>query len=299
MLKAQTLLALFLLSVTPYGLSLDLPPGVAIIGGALAMEHSPRADALPDFDHSNNEEAKYKIMVIIPVVTTKYNDGIEKEIEQVRAPDFHIDYVNLKEGTNFIESRYAEYLDTGSIVELAKEAEKNGYNAIFVTCFGEPGVSVVRELVNIPVIGGFLGGGVTADLISRKFSIVSVVASVVPMLRELADTLGVEGNMTSIRQIDVPVPDLGDITIVEKHLVEQSKAAIEQEGAQAILLGCTGLVGVREYVEEQIQQLNPKNPVPVLAPNQVAIAYLQGMVRMGLTQSRLAFYESHAQPADF
>ena len=277
--------------------SLELPESVALLGGAMVVENYPRSDEF-ELREIRSEDAKYKLLVIIPIVTTKFNEALKKEISAVQASDFQIDYKNLTAGTNFIESRYAEYLDTGSIVEIAKQAQEDGYDAIFITCFGEPGVSVVRELVEIPVIGGFLSSAMTSDVLSRKFSIVTVVPDVVPMLRELARTLGVEENLTSIRVIDVPVPQLGDIPLVEQKLLEQSLAAIRIEGAQAILMGCTGMLGVREYVEAQIQDnLQLANPVPVIAPNQHSVAYLQSMVRMGLTHSRSAFFKSNATPA--
>ncbi len=275
----------------------NLPDGVGIIGGAMVLEHYPRSHEF-EVREIITQDAKHKLLVIIPIVTTQFNEALKKEISVVQASDFQIDYKNLTHGTNFIESRYAEALDVDSIVEIAKQAEKDGYDAIFITCFGEPGVSIVRELVSIPVIGGFLSSAMTSNVLSRKFSIVTVVPDVVPMLRELARTLGVEENLTSIRVIDVPVPELGNISLVEQKLLEQSLAAIKIEGAQAILMGCTGMLGVREYVEQQIQvHLQLQNPVPVISPNQHSVGYLQSMVRMGLTHSRLAFFKSNATPA--
>lgn len=295
--KATFLLALVFSLASGYGNSLELPDGVGLLGGAMVLENYPRSEGF-EVREIVTEDAQYKLLVIIPIVTTQFNDALKKEISVVQASDFQIDYKNLTQGTNFIESRYAEFLDTESIVEIAKQAQQDGYDAIFITCFGEPGVSVVRELVEIPVIGGFLSSAMTSNLLSRKFSIVTVVPDVVPMLRELARTLGVEENLTSIRVIDVPVPQLGNIPLVEEKLLEQSLAAIQIEGAQAILMGCTGMLGVREYVQSEIQKtLSLKNPVPVVSPNQHSVGYLQSMVRMGLTHSRLAFFKSNAAPA--
>ena len=295
--RSVILANLFLFASNAFAQDLELPDGVTLIGGAMTVENYHRSDEYAIQKVTVNTP-QYKLLVIIPIVTTKFNDGLKKEIGVVQASDFQIDYQNLSHGTNFIESRYAEFLDTDSIVEIAKQAEKDGYDAIFITCFGEPGVSVVRELVNIPVIGGFLSSAMTSNVLSERFSIVTVVPDVVPMLRELARALGVEENLASIRVIDVPVPQLGNIPLVEQKLVEQSLAAIRVEGAQAILMGCTGMLGVREYVEQKIQEtLQLQEPVPVISPNQHSVAYLQSMVRMGLTHSRLAFFKSNAAPA--
>lgn len=295
--RLAVLCNLFLFATNTLSQDFELPENISLMGGAMVVENYHRSDKYPIRKMTVNTP-KYKILVIVPIVTTKFNPALEKEISVVQASDFQIDYANVTSGTNFIESRYAEFLDTGSIVQIAKQAEKNGYDAIFITCFGEPGVSVVRELVDIPVIGGFLSSAMTSNILSKKFSIVTVVPDVVPIIRELARTLGVEENLTSIRVIDVPVPELDNIPLVEKKLVEQSIAAIQLEGAEAILMGCTGMVGVREYVENKIQDLlQLEEPVPVISPNQHSVAYLQSMVRMGLTHSRMAFFKSNATPA--
>lgn len=297
LLRLVVLSSLFLFSFNALPQDLKLPDGVALLGGAMVVKNYHRSDKYT-VQKVTVDTPSYKLLVIVPIVTKAFNPALKKEISVVKASDFQIDFANVTSGTNFIESRYAEFLDTGSIVEIAKQAEKDGYDAIFITCFGEPGVSVVRELVSIPVIGGFLSSAMTSNVLSKKFSIVTVVPDVVPMLRELARTLGVEENLTSIRVIDVPVPELDNIPLVEKKLVEQSLAAIQIEGAEAILMGCTGMLGVREYVEEQIQEtLKLEEPVPVISPNQHSVAYLQSMVRMKLTHSRLAFFKSNATPA--
>ena len=142
-----------------------------------------------------------KILILIPIVPTQVVPEVKQEVDQVLAPDFTADYVNVKEGTCTIESLYAEYLNTGEIIRLSKEAEKNGYDGIFVDCFGSPGVSVVRELVDIPVVGGFDGAVLMANSIAQKFSIVTVVPSVDSMLESEARDLGITGNLASIRNV--------------------------------------------------------------------------------------------------
>ncbi len=68
-----------------------------------------------------------KIMVIIPIVTTQVLEDVKNEVGHVLAPDFTAEYANVKQGTCFIESRYAEFLNTADIIRLSKEAEKNGF----------------------------------------------------------------------------------------------------------------------------------------------------------------------------
>lgn len=234
-----------------------------------------------------------KIRVIIPIVATQVLPDVKNEVERVLAPDFSADYVNVKQGTCFIESLYAEYLNTGEIIRLAKEAEQEGYDGIFVDCFGSPGVAICRELVDIPVLGGFDGAVLLATSISQKFSIVTVVPSVDSMLESQARDLGITGNLASIRNVDIPVKDLSDKKKLIAHLLEQSKQAIEQDGAQAIVLGCTGMVDVVEAVSQGLKEMNL--PAPVIDPSFAAVTTLQSLIRCGLSQSRLTYYKSEAK----
>jgi len=236
---------------------------------------------------------KKKIMVIIPIVATQYMDAVKQEVEQVLAPDFVAEYFNVEKGTCFIESRYAEYLNTADIIRLSQDAEKEGYDGIFVDCFGSPGVSIVRELVDIPVIGGFDGAVLLASAISQKFSIITVMPSVDSMLDSEARDLGVTDNLASIRNVNMPVKDLPDKKKLIANLIEESKQAITVDGAQAIVLGCTGMLEVVEAVTAGLKEL--KLPAPVIDPTFAAVSTLQSLIRCGLSQSRLTYYKSEAK----
>lgn len=234
-----------------------------------------------------------KILVIIPIVNTQVLGDVQNEVGHVLAPDFQAVYQNVSQGTCVIESRYAEFLNTADIISLSKTAQDDGFDGIYVDCFGSPGVSTVRELVDIPVVGGFDGAVLMAMSIAQKFSIVTVVPSVVPMLEAQARDLGISSSIASIRNVNMPVQDLGDKTKLIAHLLEQSKIAIQQDGAQAIVLGCTGMVDVVDAVAEGLKQANL--PAPVIDPSYASVCLLQSLIRCGVSQSRLTYYASSAK----
>jgi len=233
---------------------------------------------------------KYKIKIIIPVVTHQYNEGTKEEISPVQAPDFDFDYENLTHGTNSIESRYDEFLCTGDIIRITQEAVEQGYNGVFVDCFGDPAVEVCRELVNIPVIGGFEGAALYATNLSRRWSIITVLESVVEMIWDLAKEMGIESQLVSVLQIDTPVSDLGNEKLLIEKLTEFSIKAINENGAECIVLGCTGMLGVVQQVQSNLRNIGPDYDVPVITPAQAAVTLLQGYVRMGISQSKKTWF---------
>jgi allantoin racemase len=236
---------------------------------------------------------KIQIKVIVPITDSKYNDAFKEEIKAVLAPDADFDLVNVTQGTDSIESRYQEFLNTGSIIELAKQAQDEKFDAIYVDCFGEPGVGIARELVDIPVVGGFTPAVLTANAVAQRYSIVTMLPDVIPMLEELERDLGITNNIVSNLYVDIPVQDLTHRRKLIERLFEQSLQAIEQ-GAQAIVLGCTGMINVAADVHKLLA--DEKKPAPVIAPTKAAITMLQSLVRMGISQSRLTYYASPDEP---
>jgi allantoin racemase len=230
-----------------------------------------------------------KILIILPVATNVFNEGIGSEAKSVAAPDTEISVINLDRGPQTIESRYEEFWATADLIEKSQAAQKNGVDGIFIACFGEPGVETIRELVEIPVVGGFDPAVLTASIISQKFSIITVEKRVISMLETLARDLGITDNIASIIDVGIPVEELSDKERLKEALVKQSLKAIDRDGAQAIVLGCTGMLDVAKAVQQILAELG--KPAPVIDPTTTAVTFLQSLIRNQLSQSRLTYYK--------
>jgi allantoin racemase len=228
-----------------------------------------------------------KIRVVVPIISELFNEEVLKETAQFKAPDTEIDVVNIDMGPASIESHYDEVLAAYHITEKVKQAEADGADGVFVDCFGDPGVDASRELVRIPVVGGFQPAALTASLIAGRWSVVTVLKSVLPMIQDLSRKLGVDRNVASIRDIDTPVLELSDKKILEQRLLKHSEAAVREDGAEAIVLGCTGMLGLAQTLEKQLREQGL--PVPVVDPTASAIGYLELLFRSGLAQSPFTY----------
>ncbi|MCD6477727.1 MAG: hydantoin racemase, partial [Candidatus Aenigmarchaeota archaeon] len=93
-----------------------------------------------------------KILVINPVGTSRWDESDKKIYQRFTFPETEIDVVSLDEGPISIETRKAEADVIPRIVEVAlKNHEK--YDALIVNCCADPGVDVIRSLIDKPVIG--------------------------------------------------------------------------------------------------------------------------------------------------
>ena len=230
-----------------------------------------------------------KIKIILPIITEGYEEEVTREAAQFAAPDTEISVQRLDRGPASIECAYDEMLAAPDIVEKVIQAEKDGFDGVFIDCFGDPGVEAAREMVSIPVVGGFQPAALSANIISGKWSVVTVLSSVVPMLRGLARKLGIENNIASVRDIRTPVLELTGNDMLKQKLLEQIEKAVREDGAEAVVLGCTGMMGLSGALAADAAERG--FPVPVVDPTAAAIGYLQLLHRSGLTSSRIT-YES-------
>src|SRR3546814_16343666 len=81
-------------------------------------------------------------------------------------------------------------------------------------------------------------------MLGHRFSIVTVLDSVVPMIDNPAKLYGMADKLASIRVIDIPVLALeSDPARLTQELARASLEAVESNGAPPIVLGCTGFLG--------------------------------------------------------
>jgi allantoin racemase len=228
-----------------------------------------------------------KIRVVVPIITERFNEQVHREASGFAAPDTEIDVASLAKGPASIESFYDETLAAPFITEAVRRAEKEGCDGAFITCFGDPGVESSREVVGIPVVGGFQPAALTASLLSDRWSVVTVLERLRPMVHRNARKLGLIEKLASVRAVDIPVLSLGQEGELKERLLEQSQAAVTEDGAEAIVLGCTGMLGLARDLMKSLADAGL--PVPVVDPTAAAIGYLQLLIRATLAHSKRTY----------
>jgi allantoin racemase len=169
------------------------------------------------------------------------------------------------------------------VAKACAKAEKEGFDGVFVDCFGDPGVRAARELVRIPVFGGFEPSVLMAMGLADRFAIITVVPGVAPMVRSNVARAGIESRVSGISCVDIPVMALKDKDALLKALRDKAVAACRDNGAEAVVLGCTAMIGVAERLEGILKESGM--PVPVIEPAQAALSLLETFARMRLSHS--------------
>jgi allantoin racemase len=233
-----------------------------------------------------------RIRVLVPIITDRFDKEVATEFGAYAGPGSQISVVHLDEGPDSIESECEEALVVPDFLRKSREAEQAGCDAIICDCFGDPGVHAARELVDIPVIGAGESSVLLAASLGQRFSVVTVLPSVFTMIENLVRRAGVDGKLASIRSVDIPVLQLHEKDKMVSVLLEQMIRAIKEDKAHALILGCTGMMGVAKNLQSQL--VSKGFDVPVVDPVGASVKQAEAMVSLGLRQSRLTYHRPKA-----
>lgn len=171
----------------------------------------------------------------------------------------------------------------------AHDADGEGYDAIRLPCFSEPGFDAARELCETLVMGGPCATLHVASMLGSKFSIITCgYGHSHNKINNIVKKYGLESRLASIRQLDVPPTGMNPTQLSESELDEmQSKAlaearsAIDDDGADVII----AYSGSYKYLNEKLN-------VPVIDPITTNIKITEALAELGLTHSK----HSHPEP---
>jgi allantoin racemase len=96
-----------------------------------------------------------------------------------------------------IRHPYIEFLNQCQICEAALTAEREGYDALALGCFYDPGLRLARSLVDIPVVGLSETCMLVACSLGRKFSLVALNRDQLVQHEELAEAYGLRSRLAN------------------------------------------------------------------------------------------------------
>ena len=199
-----------------------------------------------------------------------------------------------------LSSSYVTLLNKREMIEQIIQAEREGYDAVVVHCFLDPGLREAREIVKIPIVGPGESSLLFACMTGHKYAIIGINdPKVVPDTYNMLRLYGLEsrGITNPVRVMSMPfrefvlnVKEAQDEIISD--VIEMARSLVT-EGAETIILGCTGLGPI--FTIEGITSL-PDLEVPILDCLAVAIKTAESVVdfkeRLGLPiTSRACMYQ--------
>ena len=183
-----------------------------------------------------------------------------------------------------IEGFSDEALSVPSMLQKIVEAEARGAQATVIACFDDPGLDAAREVAKGPVIGICQAGVQAAMVLAKRFSIVTTLPRSVPAIEDLVQRYGAGHHCRRVRCIDLPVLDIeSDSQHAFSLLVAEIERARDEDGAEAVLLGCAGM-------SEMTEALSRATGVVVIDGVIVAVKFAEALVGSGLVTSKANAY---------
>jgi allantoin racemase len=236
-----------------------------------------------------------KIKYIIPF---PFEEGHAIRAEQVPSdilgPDTDVDCIPVRNTSGPVDCYYEALLFDMYITEAGLRSEDEGYDAVVMDTVSDSGLYALRSRLSIPVIGPGLVSYAVATMLGKRFSIITMWDQWRHLYEKNLDTYKLWDKCASVRAAGV-APDLANLLAGKEEevfplLLREATAAIEEDGADVILLGSTTMHQSAAYLSEHIS-------APVINPGPVAIKITEAIVSLGLSHSKVAF-PSPAVPQD-
>ncbi|HIE24334.1 MAG TPA: hypothetical protein EYP68_08930 [Candidatus Korarchaeota archaeon] len=233
-----------------------------------------------------------KIAFLVPTAATGKLSGElarrEKLLRSIAGPGTQIDIFGLetnpeKSYLDIIESEYDASMDVPRTLECAIAAEKAGYQALIISCGGDPGVVPLREVVTVPIIPPGMAAKHICSMLGRKFSILTT-GSGQPKRTEIYERNGLL-KLVSIHPIGLSVLEVRrekERTLVA--MIREGKRAVKEFGAESVTYGCMSM-GFLMVDEELAGEIG----VPAVNPVKVSVKMAEMFIDLGITHSKLAY----------
>jgi allantoin racemase len=164
---------------------------------------------------------------------------------------------------------------------------RDEFDAIVVGCFGDPGLRPLRELLDIPVVGPAEATLHTAAQVADRFTWLTILDETVPMSHEQAHEHDLSERCVSVRSVDAPVESIDhESSDLVDRMVREGRAAVEEDGAEALFPGCMSLAFAQQHEAVQSQL-----GVPFLDPASIALEQAASWARHGVVQSAKTYPE--------
>lgn len=232
-----------------------------------------------------------RLLVVNPNTSVEMTHDIAEEARRYAREDTEIEAISPSWGPRSIEGHFEEELAAVATLETIRERASE-FDGVIIACYGDPGLFAAREISPVPVVGIAEASMLLACTVGHRFSIVTVLPRVRPMLEDMVRLHGLEARCASIRTTPLSVLDCErDPAAAEREIVIAAKAAVADDGAEAICLGCAGMGPLDKSVQAQVG-------VPVLDGVACAVKLVEGLVEYGLATSRVAGFKE-PEPKEF
>lgn len=212
------------------------------------------------------------ILVINPNSSVSVTRSMEQCLAPVLASSNHrIHCTELAKSPPGIETDAHVDAVIPNILEAIRESDAD---AFVLSCFSDPGIAVVRQQTDRPVLGIAESAYLTALGLGQKFGIVSLGQSSIDRHLRYLRNLKLDARLAGDRSIDMTVVQLMAGNVVDT-VSRCARLLRDEDGADVIILGCAGLGSYRQALQDTLglQVVDPVQAGVALACTHLDLSY--------------------------
>ena len=224
-----------------------------------------------------------KLLVINPNISDSVTELIAAEARRAAGPETEIVPVTAPFGVAYIETPSEAVIGAYAAMTLYADYGAD-CDAVVIAAFGDPGLSAVREIAPVPVVGISEAAFAAAVEIGANFSIVAISERIAVWYRECAETNKIDGKLASIRTLTAPLRDIGSVQEDnEAGLLALCTRIIEEDSTDVIILAGAPLAGLGRRIADRL-------PVPLIDGVSSGVRLAEARVRGGLPSPEMSGY---------
>jgi allantoin racemase len=224
-----------------------------------------------------------RIKVVIPVNTNVWNSPHIEELTRFKNLDTEVVVVSLETGAESIETGYDDAWNALPTIQEVEKAQCEGYDGVVLSCFGDPALRAAKEAVSIPVVGVAEASIHLASMLGRRFGVITAgPPDAGAYIFDNFRLYEMDHKCVAVKSLGICVLGLEDDKAEEvTRFVEVANDLIGQ-GADVIIMGCTGMTEVAGEVSSRLQ-------VPLISPAPAALKICESLISLGLSHSKVGF----------
>jgi allantoin racemase len=228
-----------------------------------------------------------RILLLNPNTSVELTNLMAEVARASSSPGVTIEAITAPRGAPYIATRAEALIGGAAALEMLAERE-GSFDAAILAAFGDPGLGGAREMMERPVVGLAEASMLTACMLGGRFSIVSFSPTLGPWFAECVEQHGLRRRLASIRLLDSPFSALGAVREEkESLLVELSRRAVEEDGADVVVLAGAPLAGLAARVRDRID-------VPVVEGIAAAVRQAELLVSLNVRKAAKGAYRRPA-----
>ncbi len=215
-------------------------------------------------------EKPLKIMYFSPVAGTAAHDEVFADMarrHKLPGTEVHVTSLPESEGRlSHIEFRAYEAMATRGIVRATRQAAREGFDAFAIGCFYDTALYDAREVSGEMVVTApCVASCEIAAGLANRFGIIVGRRKWVYQMHSTVREHGHEHRLCGFYHVEMGVTEFQrNHTETGRRLIEAGRKAVEEDFAEALILGCTMEVGFYHEVEARLG-------VPVIDPSIAAL----------------------------